>query len=122
MRNYIIWFSVFIVIVLSFFAGMHFSKIGIARSVGQLQAELSYGHLKHYKDLQSDLRSNCKPRAESRLEFMINEQKMLMAEYVQKNHDEKFENYVNKRDKDLVAELRTYNVDWDKEWTLPDCN
>jgi len=121
MKNYIVWISVIIVIVLSFFAGMHFSKIGIARSVGQLQAELSFGHLKHYKDLQVDLRSNCKPRAESRLVFMINEQKMLMAEYVQKNRDEQFEKYINMRDKNLMTELRTYKVDWDKEWTLPVC-
>ena len=62
--------------IVSFLLGMTFSKKEIAKSSGRMQAELSFGHLKIYRDLQSDFLANCRSRAESRLEFMIHEQKM----------------------------------------------
>ena len=110
------------VIVISFFLGANLSERGIEKSVKQLQAELSFAHLKNYRDLQADLLSNCGTRLESRLKFVIDEQKMLMAEYVQNNViDEKFEDYITLRDSNLIEELRSYKVDWSKTWTLPAC-
>ena len=108
-------------IVISFLFGVVLSKRGIARSVEQLQAELSYSHLKIYRNLQSDFLSGCRSRFESRLEHAIDEQKMLMAEYVQSVSDEKFEDYITLRDSNLIEELRTYKVDWRKTWSLPAC-
>lgn len=110
------------VVVASFFLGANLSRKSIARSIEQLQAELSFAHLDNYRDLQSYFLSGCKTRVESMLEFVIHEQKMLMAEYVQNNViNEKFENYITLRDSNLIEELRSYEVDWSKEWKLPSC-
>lgn len=119
-RNVIIALLIFAIIA-SFFLGANLSKIGIARSVKQLQAELSFHHLHAYSDLQSDFLSGCRSRVESRLEHIIDEQKMQMAEYVQNVSDKKFEDYITLRDRDLIEELRTYKVNWKKTVTLPEC-
>jgi peptidoglycan hydrolase CwlO-like protein len=122
MKKTFIVVLLFSAIIASFFLGANLSKKAIARSIEQLQAELSFGHLKMYSDIQSDLKSNCRSRADSRLEFVINEQKMRMAEYVQNNViDKKFEDYITLRDSNLIEELRSYEVDWSKEWILPNC-
>lgn len=108
-------------ILASFWFGMSHSKNQISKSADRMQAELSFGHLQEYKNLQSDFLSGCNSRVKSRLEFMINEQKMLIAEHVQNVSDQKFEDYINKRDNKLIQELQSYEVNWDKSWTLPNC-
>ncbi len=107
--------------IASFFLGMNVSKKGVEISFDRTQAKLSFHHLNIYSDLQSDFMSDCRSRVESRLKHAIDEQKMLMAEYVQNISDEKFEDYINLRDSSLMDELRAYEVNWDKTWTLPDC-
>jgi len=108
-------------VAVSFFFGVNLTKSGIARSVERMQASLSFSHLQVYRNLQSDFLSGCKSRLESRLEQIIDEQNMRMAEYVQNTNDKSFEDYINLRDDNLINELRSYEVDWKKTWTLPDC-
>ena len=108
-------------LIASFLLGANITKNQIAKSADQMQAELSFGHLDTYHNVQSDILSGCMLRAKSRLEFVIDEQKMLMAEYVQSIRNIEFENYINKRNGKLIQELLSYEVNWDKTWTLPDC-
>lgn len=122
MKNTVIVILLVAFSVGSFLFGWDASKRGVAKSVERMQAELSFAHLKVYRDIKSDFMSGCKPRVESRLEHAIDEQKMLMAEYVQSVSDESFKDYINMRDKGLIEELISYEVNWDKTWILPDCS
>ncbi len=122
MKKTIIIILFIISIISAFILGMSLSKKGIARSVERIQAELSFGHLQVYKELKSDILAECRIRLMSRLEHIIDEQKMLMAEYVQSGNSYDYEHYINLRDSNLIKELHSYKVDWNKSWTLPACN
>lgn len=111
-----------VVSAVSFLLGGNLATKGIEKSVDRMQAELGFGHFRVYRELQTDLSSDCRTRVEARLQQMIEEQKMRMAEYVQSGSDAEFESYVNKRDSGLMDELRGYEVNWDKEWVVPSCN
>jgi len=121
MKKTIVVILLIFALIASFLLGANITKTQIEKSADQMQAELSFGHLDTYQNLQSDILSECMSRAKSRLEFAIDEQKMLMAEYVQSIRNEDFEKYINIRDSDLIQELLSYEVNWKKTWPLPDC-
>ena len=121
MKNIIIVVLLISETVGSFFFGANLSKRGLAKSVEGMQAKLHFAHLQVYSNLQSDFLLDCRSRLKSRLERVIDEQKMQMAEYVQNNSDVSFEEYINFRDGDLIEELRSYKINWDKKWILPAC-
>lgn len=121
MKKAIISVSMISIILATFFLGAYFSNRGMTQSVLRMQAELNFAHLQIYNELQKDHQAGCKNRVASRLEFIINEQKLLMAEYVQEYNDQQFEDYINLRDSDLISELQSYDINWNKVWSLPDC-
>lgn len=105
----------------SFWFGGHIASNQTAKSIYGVQANLSFGHLKSYEEIYSYLDSDCKSQAMEKLEFLIDGQKMLMAEYVQSTYDKKFEEYVSLRNSGLIEELRHYRVNWDKVLTTDGC-
>ena len=105
-----------------FMLGLVWSNSGIEKAALEMQAELSFSHYDVYRKLQSEISDGCISRAESRLRQIIDEQKMLMAEFVQYTGDPEFDEYVNFRDPELSSELKSYEIDWGKIWVLPDCD
>lgn len=110
-----------ILAILSFILGFGLSKIGITRSINRIEARSSFYHFLVYQKLQSDFNNGCMNRVRLRLEHIIDEQKMLMAEYVQMTDDKKFLDYIDIRDKKLIDELYSYKIDWGKERTFQKC-
>ena len=105
----------------SFVIGMHWMKNKISRSAEEMEATLSFSHWKNYRRIRDDVSSGCISRAIARLNQAIEEQEMLMAEYVQGGASKKFERYIELRNDRLLQRLRDYEVDWGKEWQIPAC-
>lgn len=75
-----------------------------------------------YERIRLYVESNCKAQALARLDQAIEEQKMLMAEYLQHTNDGEFVSYVSYRSPDLITKLRSQPISWDKTWVYPECN
>jgi hypothetical protein len=108
-----------------FYAGACVEKLGVSSSVDEMQAELSFSHLIDYQKIKVDLISGCEQRARSRVDYLIDQEMMLMAKYVQTtdNTNHKFlhfKNYIDLRDKNLIEDLKNYKEDW-KTWKEPAC-
>lgn len=114
--------SVILTAAVSFWLGGYIASNQTLVSAYRMQANLAFRHLRAYEQIHSYIISDCLPQAKTRLEFLINEQKMLMAEYVQSFQDKKYEDYVSLREPNLINELRDYHVDWDKEMVVPECD
>lgn len=109
-------------LIVSVWFGAYISSKKIANSVEGLQAELAFAHLVTYRKIHNDVAQGCNKQALDRLSHAIDEQKMLMAEFVQAVNDSSFNEYVTIRDPDLIGELSVYEVDWNKSWEIPICN
>lgn len=111
-----------LVLVATFWFGGHVASNRTARSIYGVQAILAFRHLKAYEETYSYLESDCISQAMQKIKFLINEQKSLMAEYVQSNDDSKFREYVSLRNPGLIEELRHYPINWDRELTITGCD
>jgi hypothetical protein len=105
----------------SFLFGWWVSKHGFSNEAESVQAEINFGHLETYKDLKSDFLGHCAQRLEARLDHAIDTQKMLIAEHLRNAGDKRLRDYIKLRDEKLLVELQTYDINWTKEWVLPDC-
>lgn len=121
-RKIVFGASVILVVLTSFWFGGYIASERTAKSINGVQANLTFGYLKSYEEIYSYLNSDCKSQAIVKLEFLIDRQKMLMAEYVQSTDDRKFEEYVSLRNSELIEELRYYPINWDKKLTITGCN
>ena len=113
--------SVILVVLASFWFGGYIASNRTTKSIYGVQANLAFGHLKAYEEIYSYLNSDCKTQAIVRLEFLIDRQKMLMAEYIQATDDREFEKYVSLRNPELIEELHHYHINWDKKLTITEC-
>ena len=104
-----------------FWFGGYLATNRISKSVEAIQAKLAFGHMKAYKDVHVDVMSGCTDQALDRLLHAIDEQIMLIAEFVQSNNSSKFEEYINLHQPGLMEELQSYKVDWSKTWKISGC-
>jgi hypothetical protein len=108
--------------VSSFWLGSYVSTAWINQSINELQAELAFSHLETYEAIKSDLDKKCEEQSLIRLHHAIDEQKMLMAEYVKDYDDLEFAKYISLRYPSLIDELKDYDVNWNKKWSVPNCD
>jgi len=116
-------FFVGVIVVIMFgMAGMYYSMSKFSSSFEGAQAKLSFGQLKRLRQIKSDLDKGCGQQAHNRLSHAIDEEKMLIAEYIQSNDDPELQAYITQRDSKLWKELKSYNVDWGKKWSISGCD
>ncbi len=111
-----------IIVIMSGMAGMYYSFSVFSSSYEGAQANLSFGQLKELRQIKSDLDKGCEQQAIDRLSHAIDEEKMSIAEYTQANDDPELQAYITLRDNKLWEELKTYNVDWSKTWSIAGCD
>jgi len=121
LRRLLFVVAILIVAFISGIAGMYFCK-NYSNSLEGVQASLSFGHLKRLRQIKLDLDKGCEQQAFDRLLHSIDEEKMLMAEYIQNNSDPELKSYIFKRDKELWGELKIYSIDWGKTWSISGCD
>ncbi|MFK8028300.1 MAG: hypothetical protein AB8C40_09615 [Gammaproteobacteria bacterium] len=121
MKLIAIIFLIFISLVTSFWLGGKIASEQTAKSIDGVQAKLAFTHKDTYQKIKSDLIAGCNDNASTRLTHAIDEQMMLMAEYLQSSNNIQLEEYINLRDPKLLGKLRSYKVDWNKTWQVPKC-
>ena len=110
-----------LVAIMAFWAG---SKVSFATKISpalEVQATVAYGNYDALDKINNDLARGCVARAQSRIEFLADQQKMLLADYIQNWDDPKFESYISLRNAPLLKELKRNDFVWNSDVVLPDC-
>lgn len=113
--------AIFLTAFITYFSGVSVGKQGIGYALDVTQGELAFNHLKRYQVIKSDLEMGCLDEALEKLHFSIDEQMMLLAEYVQHHKVDAIDAYIAKRDETLLDRLKTYEIDWEKKWVEKTC-
>ena len=111
-----------LMLLASFWGGGYISSNRLITSVHGMQAKLAFRHFTAYEEVRAYVHSGCASQAIERLDFLIDQQKMLMAEYIQEWNDVEFEEYVSSRYLGLIEDLRRYDIDWSKELIVTRCD
>lgn len=123
MKNRIIFGFIFLFVALVFYLfGFSNARQGVGYALDVTQGELAFNHYKRYVKIKSDLEVGCFDEAVDKLEFSIANQKTILAEYIQHHGVNEIKAYIYKRDPDLLEELKSYEIDWEKKWTENSCN
>ncbi|MBA4503451.1 hypothetical protein [Marinobacterium marinum] len=121
MKNRILFSLAIFSMLIAYFIGVSVGKQGISYALDVTQGELAFNHLKRYRVIKEDLESGCLEEALEKLSFYVDEQMMLLAEYVQHHKVEAINSYIAKRDDTLLGQLKSYEIDWKKEWVEKKC-
>jgi len=101
--------------------GLNAYEDKVVRVALEAQAEINHSVYDAFRKIQIELNNGCFSRASSRIEFLLAQQKLLMAEHIMSDNSTSFEQYLRKRDPELLTELMTIDLDSRIETVLPDC-
>ena len=122
MKKLLIVTSFIVVSFVSLMIGSYYSSSHLSDEFERAQASLSFGQLTTLRKIKSDFSNKCEQQVLERLTHAIDEEKMLIAEYIQSTDDEKLQEYISLRDPELLESLVSYRIDWDKKWTIAGCD
>lgn len=121
-KRLVVIFSISVLCFLSFFFGRYIGDRGVGIALNHTQLMISFHHLQEYKKIKHAIESGCTDLAQTRLDYRIDTEKMLMAGFLQDAANESAVDYIELRDEKLISELKEHEADRNKTWDFPDCD
>jgi hypothetical protein len=125
MKPWIIAIGFVLAIAISFAVGDSMGQRAMlsAARVGLdgVQASLTYNRLDDERKLKSWLVKGCVQQAQSELDFQVDQDTRLLAEFFKGKLDPSYRKYVSDRDPGLVASLSAFKSKYGVRWEEPEC-
>jgi hypothetical protein len=85
------------------------------------QAMLWFNHLKQFQEIESYLSRGCVDQALELTKIAKDQEMKLLADFQKRQKDTWVNEYISKRDPNLLAELATFKSAYGSSWKTPKC-
>ncbi len=107
---------------------MHYTEnllnVIYSEKLADIQASLSFNHLRNYKKIQQHLENGCNQAAIEHLKhYQESQVSLIHHNYIneEKTYIDKM-NYILRKDPEIYKEIKEYKDVPNKSWTVPNCN
>lgn len=125
LRNLVAVAVLLIVAVGSFVLGAKGQRLHTEQLNGQIaagQAMLWFNHLKRYQEIEADLAQGCTAEAHEKVKISIAKEMSLLSSFYRRHRETWVNEYISKRDPELLQELASYKDPYGNSWKEPKCS